>query len=183
MNDPAQPTHADVPLSGEALASWPLDEVRTARAALIEEETGLSYLRRLVQGPLDIVRGERARRGAGEGSDLTALVDALPSLLADGTRAGGLGRAPQRLEPTRVDPDLVAELDALLAGVGMGGGGIAEVTTAGDDALDALAVELGAFERRVSARRRLLQDRIDALQGELTRRYRTGEASVESLLD
>src|SRR5438045_1013929 len=38
------------------------------------------------------------------------------------------------------------------------------------------------FAREVSSTRRQLFDRIDALQGEITRRYRTGEASVESLL-
>ena len=34
----------------------------------------------------------------------------------------------------------------------------------------------------MSRRRRSLHERIDALQAEITRRYRTGEASVESLL-
>ena len=38
------------------------------------------------------------------------------------------------------------------------------------------------LERQVSERRQALFTRIDALQAELTRRYKTGEASVESLL-
>ena len=37
------------------LATLPLDEVRSRRAALQGDEVGLSYLRRLVQGRLDIV--------------------------------------------------------------------------------------------------------------------------------
>ena len=37
-------------------------------------------------------------------------------------------------------------------------------------------------QHTVSSRRRALFDHIDALQAELTRRYKTGEASVESLL-
>jgi hypothetical protein len=41
---------------------------------------------------------------------------------------------------------------------------------------------LEALEREISDRRRQFFDRIDTLQAEITRRYRTGEASVESLL-
>ena len=39
-----------------------------------------------------------------------------------------------------------------------------------------------AHEAELSARRRTLHERIDVLQAEITRRYKTGEASVESLL-
>jgi hypothetical protein len=52
-----------------------------------------------------------------------------------------------------------------------------------DADLAGLAHDLAAFERKVSEQRRAFFDRIDALQAELTRRYKTGEASVESLLD
>jgi len=45
-----------------------------------------------------------------------------------------------------------------------------------------VAESLAGFERTVSALRRTLFDRIDAIEAELTRRYRTGEASVDSLL-
>ena len=38
------------------------------------------------------------------------------------------------------------------------------------------------LERHVSGQRRALHERIDALQEELVRRYKTGEASVDSLL-
>jgi hypothetical protein len=41
---------------------------------------------------------------------------------------------------------------------------------------------LSDLEHAVSARRRSLHERIDALQSELTRRYKTGEATVDSLL-
>ena len=45
-----------------------------------------------------------------------------------------------------------------------------------------MADQLTAFEQRVSGHRRELFERIDALQAEITRRYKTGEASVDSLL-
>jgi hypothetical protein len=162
----------------DGLASRPIDEVRTLRADCVEVETGLSYLRRMVQGPLDIVHREQRHRSSGAEGDLSSLVDELPDVLAEGTRSSGVGRLPQTLEPTSVDPALEAELGVLI-----GDGRIGTVTEMSDPDLGELAERLSAFERRVSERRRAFHERIDALQAELTRRYRTGEASVESLLD
>ncbi len=54
--------------------------------------------------------------------------------------------------------------------------------TLSTEELDQLHVDLEQLEHEVSNRRRQFFDRIDALQAEITRRYRTGEASVESLL-
>jgi hypothetical protein len=174
MTDAAPPEPADA----SDLADLPIDDLRALRTVCVDDETGLSYLRRMVQGPLDIVRGEITRRDAGGGSDLAGLVGDLPSLLADGTRAGDGGRLPHGLEPTRIDPGLQAELSSLL-----GEADIASVTELDDDQLAEVARDLAAFERKVSERRRALHRLIDAYQAELTRRYRTGEASVESLLD
>jgi hypothetical protein len=162
----------------DELSARPIDEVRSLRAQCIDVETGLSYLRRMVQGPLDIVQREQNRRSSGTESDLATLVDELPDLLAEHTRSSGVGRLPQTLEPTTVDPALAAELDGLV-----GGGRIATVPDMSDADLDALAAGLAAFERKVSEQRHAYFERIDALQAELTRRYRTGEATVESLLD
>ena len=57
-----------------------------------------------------------------------------------------------------------------------------DVTSIDDGTLVDLQDRLTDFEHRVSERRRAYFDRIDALQAELTRRYRTGEASVDNLL-
>jgi hypothetical protein len=175
-------TDADHLLEPDALddlTAVPIEELRRLRAEHAAVETGLSYLRRMVQGPLDIVRREQARRAGGEReTGLSELVEELPGILADGPRGAGLGRLPQTLEPTEIDPALQAELDALV-----GDGRVAAVTTMDDEELAALARALAEFEARVSARRRAFHERLDALQAELARRYRTGEASVESLLD
>lgn len=162
----------------DALATRPIDEVRTLRAECVDVETGLSFLRRMVQGPLDIVHREQARRSSGTEGNLATIVDELPGVLAEHTRSAGVGRLPQTLEPTSVDPELEAELEAIV-----GGGSISKVTEMTDPDLEALAANLATFERKVSEQRRAFFDRIDALQAELTRRYKTGEASVESLLD
>jgi hypothetical protein len=160
------------------LPSKSIDDVRAMRSECVDVETGLSYLRRMVQGPLDIVHREQAHRESGVDGDLSSLVDELAEVLADGTRSGGVGRLPQTLEPTMVDADLQADLDALLAD-----GKITGITAMSDAELAGLADALQDIERRVSQRRRAFHVRIDALQAELTRRYQTGEASVESLLE
>ena len=74
----------------DGLGQISLDELRERRKEAEQEETDLSYMRRLLQGRLDILRAELARR-AGDGSDL---MDALPQILADEPSGGphGLGR-------------------------------------------------------------------------------------------
>src|SRR5947209_17755829 len=82
------------------LGQVPLDELRQRRLDAEQEETDLSYLRRLLQGRLDILRAELARRDGQE----TDLVQALPRILADDHSGGprGLGRHVTS-EPSRAD--------------------------------------------------------------------------------
>jgi hypothetical protein len=80
------------------------------------------------------------------------------------------------MAPDAVDVD-TAELDAIA-----GPGGLARLTDQTDAELVRLVEELSTYEAHISVQRRSLHERIDALQAEITRRYRTGEASVESLL-
>src|SRR5205823_1705359 len=100
----------------DGIATLPMDEVRSLRKEAEQEETDLSYLRRLLQGRLDILRAELARRS---GATSGTLVDALPKILADeGTTTSprGLGRH-MAAEPSRADSHrrhveaLVADVD------------------------------------------------------------------------
>jgi hypothetical protein len=160
------------------VTSRPLDEVRTMRTECQEVETGLSYLRRLVQGRLDIVGLELQRRAdGGDPGDLADLIARLPETLADRTRTPGTGRLPQLLAPGEVDPDLQAELDSIAAD-----GDPTDLTHLSDEELRTTADRLADLEHRVSAHRKALFERIDTLQAEITRRYRTGEASIDTLL-
>ena len=162
----------------DGLQQRPLDDVRAMRTECIDIETGFSYLRRMVQGPLDIVKREIERRANGESTDLATLLAELPDTLSDTPRPPGLGRLSQTLEPTRLDAALLDELDALV-----GSGRLGTVTDMDDDALAALAAQLTSFELRVSDQRRAFFDIIDSLQAEIARRYRDGEASVDALLN
>ena len=160
------------------LASRPMDEVRSMRTECQEVETGLSLLRRMVQGRLDIVGVELTRRAeGGDPADLPDLIARLPEVLSDRTHAPGVGRLPQLMAPGGLPADLEAELDAIV-----GAGHLADLPSVDDDHLRAMADDLSTFEHKVSGHRHDLFERIDALQAEITRRYRTGEASVDSLL-
>lgn len=160
------------------LQQIPIEELRAKRAACKEIETGLSYLRRLIQGRLDVVAAEQSRRDeGGDGDDLEDLIARLPELLAGSTRSPGNGRLPESIGTGTVDEALAARLDGIINHAHLDDPG-----QLGDDALTAAREELTAFEHEVSGLRRALFDRLDAFEAELTRRYRTGEASVDSLL-
>ena len=159
------------------LADRPLPELRAMRADCQEVETGLSLLRRIVQGHLDIVGLERQRRaGGGHPGDRGELLSHLPEVLADRTAGSGPGRLTPLMAPEALDASLEAELTALV------GPGPVDPSTHDDGELADLAEGLAGLEASVSERRRALFDRIDALQQEIARRYRDGDASVDTLL-
>jgi hypothetical protein len=159
------------------LTALSMEELRAKRAESQAVETGLSYLRRLAQGRLDIVAAEQRRRSeGGERVEAQDLVASLSDILGDHLIAPGNGRLPQLLSPDLEAFD-TEPLDAIA-----GPNRLANLGDCSDDDLADLVEKLSAFEAEVSAERRTLFATIDALQAEITRRYKTGEASVESLL-
>ena len=159
------------------LAHRSVAEVRALRETCQSVETQLSYLRRLVQGRHDIVTGELdRRRHGGATDDVHGLVERLPEILADRIHAPGPGRLPVGMEPGELTGTLVDRLEAIGEVVSVD----AAATT--DEQLEEAATQLTALEHEVSGLRRQLFDRIDALQTEITRRYKDGEANVEDIL-
>ena len=159
------------------LTALSMEELRAKRAESQAVEVGLSYLRRLAQGRLDIVAAEKRRRA--EGGELVAtedLVASLSDILGEHLTAPGNGRLPQLLGPDLEHIDS-SELDAIA-----GPGTLGALPDLPEEQLTHLLEELAAYETAVSAKRRALFEQIDALQAEITRRYKSGEASVESLL-
>ena len=73
--------------------------------------------------------------------------------------------------------ELEDELETILSAAD-----ISSVVDLDESALAALVERLEGFEHRVSNHRRSLFTTIDTLQAEITRRYKTGEANVDSLL-
>lgn len=164
----------------EGIAELPIEDVRARREACKETEVGLSYVRRVVQGRLDIVLADIQRRQSGEGpSDLASLVEQLKrgEILGDKVRAPGVGRLPTYMAPADSDGTMSEELDRVI-----GKARLEALPDLSDAEVQQVADDLGALERTVSAQRRALHERIDAFQEEIVRRYRTGEASVDTLL-
>ena len=164
---------ADDYLAG--VGTIPLPELRKKREDAEQEEVDVSYVRRLIQGRIDILRAELAHRtGDARGS----LLAELPQILGDtGPRTAprGMGRH-STVEPSRADEHR-RYVEALVADVDLSDvSGMSE---------EELRNALAAFEREehdLSEKRRKLFGVVDACSAEITRRYRDGEADVSDLL-
>ncbi len=166
----------------ENILSVPLAEVRTRRAACQSAETALSYVRRLIQGRLDIAAAALAAHTSDGETGLSSLVARLPEILADQSRDFSPVTRLEGITDFEQDPDLYAkplvdELDKIAGAEGLGDG-----ADSSEDSLRKTIDELGDLEQRVSAVRKKVHEAIDTLQEEIVRRYKTGEASVDSLL-
>jgi hypothetical protein len=162
------------PAYTQGLAGRPLVEVRTLRDEAAQEETDLSYLRRLLHGRIDIVRAEQERRANGDDTKVVERLAAILSANALGP-ATGSGRHTT-LEPSRAEAHR-RHVEALVSDVDL-----SDVGSLPDDRLDhALQTYLGE-EASVSARRREVQRVMDLLNEEIAGRYRQGRASVDELL-
>jgi hypothetical protein len=155
----------------------PVEEIRAMRAECQEAEVALSYLRRLVQGRLDIVHIYLDPPAGDATPELSTIVSELPGILAGPGRPPGPGHLPMLLSPDTEESDLTSQLDEILDAEGIGN--LAQLDR----------VELGEFskrletlERNVSYDRRALHVVIDRLQAEIVERYKTGRASVDGLL-
>jgi hypothetical protein len=156
-----------------------LADLRAKRQACAELETDLSYLRRLAQARVDLIVAESERRHLGQSEPAPeSLVEQLPQILGEHTHAEGLGRLPTFFAPAEgTQLSLTARVEALLPSDKLES--LATLSTA---ELNELLTSLSNLERDVSAERRALHDIQDRLQEELVRRYRSGEASVDTLL-
>ncbi len=169
--DPAgQPDQAADP----ALVAMPLDELRALRGDLQHEDDAISYVRRLAQARIDLVRAVQRHRAAGESGPPTG---ELPIILKEHLTATGGSPRPPRPADDFSDHILATELEALCDDYGG-----ADVSSLADDKLAEFSSALQQFEQARSHERKELFGRIDALSAELVRRYRDGEADVDGLL-
>jgi hypothetical protein len=150
-----------------------LDELRSLRNRLQNEDDEVSYVRRVAQARVDLVRAEHHRRDRGESpEDLSSEL----RVVLSSHLTGGTPRPPRPVDNV-ADNALSDELDGVCAEHGFSR--LEDLTIV---ELTDLERHLTAFERRVSDDRRERYDRLDALSAELVRRYRDGEASVDGLL-
>lgn len=162
----------------EGLERRSTDEIRAMRDECEEEETGISYARRVLQGRLDIIRAELLRRDEATAPEAADLLARLPAILADPghTSDPAKARAPRYLMPPHVEHarraiDRVADEQA-----------VTRLEERSFTELETMVDDLAALEETLSAQRRLLFQRIDRLQEELIRRYKSGAADVADIL-
>lgn len=157
-------------------AELTLEELRAERGRLQAEEDVVSYVRRLAQGRVDMLRAELRRRVEHDPNTPSGDISGeLPNIL--GTHVAAGSARPPRDTAVATDHELVAELDQIC-----GNGGFDDMRNATDEQIGALITSVGDWEKARSANRSELFQRIDALTAELGRRYSDGRASVDALL-
>lgn len=158
------------------LGSIDMDQLRAKRLECEDEEAGLSYVRRVVQGRLDILRSEAERRRSGGGSgDVASLVSQLPEILSDRVHSPGPVRRSPVAQGERAGEGL-AGIDAVAPPERT-----VRVPEVPDDELAAMIAGLDEMQARLSKVRRSLHRVIDQIHEELVSRYQRG-ADVDALL-
>ena len=166
------------------VTSLTLEEVRRRRGACQDAEEALSLHRRLVQGRLDIVQADLYRRaGGGLGEDAASLVAALPDILVEhGDRHLGPGRLTSvDTNETQLGPDfdeLTAKIESIVDGAKL-----SNLDKLEESEVRNMADQLDDLEKSISGNRHQLHNHIDRFQEEIVRRYKSGEASVDGLLN
>ncbi|MFD7991105.1 RsiG family protein [Streptomyces mexicanus] len=180
VEDPALPGDRHEP----DLALLSLAELRTLRRQAQRDEADLSYVRRLLQGRIDILRAEQARRvpgavvdsGRDSSAERASVVERLAEILRDGparqrssARHLTLG-TPQGEEYRQLAAQMLGEVE------------LSDLEARTDLELRVAMARLVGYERQVSRRRQQLQRTADDCSAEIARRYREGEAQVDDLL-
>lgn len=149
--------------------SMSLTELREARSRLNADEDAVSFVRRLTQGRLDLVRAELKHRRGGE-DDTANLARVF------GQEHGGGSNRPPRDTEVPVGHPLVIALEKICEELGFG-----QLRTLQVPELEALEVSLATFERERSEERKALFSSIDALTTELVSRLKGGGADVDAM--
>lgn len=163
------------------LGSLSTDEIRKRRWECDTVEAEVSYARRLLQGRVDILSHELERRARGGEPKVDELREKLPHILAPprpsvDRDSCGSGRHNRVVEPPdpeqqRRDVDQMASTTTLAH--------LSEKTT---KEIDAIVERLAAAEADASEKRKKVQEVLDALTGELVRRYKQGDEIPTQLL-
>ncbi len=179
----------------DGLEAAPVAELRARRDDCQRAEVVLSYLRRVLQGEIDLVLAEIEIRRDGGRSDIGRLVDELPTILSSATASltepahSSVHTMPAVAEMMDLQHDV--PLEVLLAQVLSHDEGHvapgellpgANLCTLGDSELGAVLERLRDEETTLSSKRRVLHERIDAIQATIVDRYKSGAADPDSLL-
>jgi len=170
------------------ISAVPIEDLRSLRAECAQVEGDISFVRRVVQGRLDMIGYEAARRvpqtgrRSSDGGQIDTTVNILFDLPDVLTTGGATPLASQRHmgahEPGPVAISLASDVDAII-----GSDEMAALASLSDERLSAIMESLRGCEMEMSGMRRQLHERIDAIQAEVVRRYQAGEASADFFLN
>lgn len=152
-------------------AALSVADLRALRSRLQTEDDVVSYVRRIAQARCDLLAARYLEENP-QGDVTGELGRVLSQHLT-----GGPPRPPRSVEPVDDHP-LLARLEEVCAAHGFAR---AEELTPAE--IHRLVEAISAFEQEVSRDRRARYEVLDALSAELVRRYRSGEAQVDSLLE
>lgn len=174
MTEPANRRRVDRILDSayvEALDRREIDDLRLMRAECGEVETEFSYVRRLAQARLEILRAEIDRRE--RGGDLGDLVESLPRILAGDSPPTDIAgtRVTQSLAPS-MSINFDRGLEHLISD-----STLVNLPNLSEAELGTTIGELTELEREVSGVRRELHAVMDRLDVELGARLRTMQQS------
>lgn len=163
----------------EGLDTLPTEEIRARRADAQAEEEAVSYVRRLLQGRLDILRAELIRRTDAGSTDAADLLSQLSGVLSDdvGGSRDQLAARATRLRVPEGTEGYTERLDAVLDA-----SALEELDGRTVQTLQAFIDRLTEHEHELSELRQQLFVRIDALRSELAGRYKDGRAVIGDLL-
>lgn len=148
-----------------------LADIRARRSELQRREDVVSFVRRLAQGRIDLVRDEQRRRVSGAPADSRDLASRLADVF--GQQQGGGSARPPRETIVPTDDPLSAQLDELCAEFNF-----EDLDSLSNSSLSALESALSLFEQSCSRDRHELFEQIDALTAELVRRLKEGGAGA-----
>lgn len=147
------------------------DEVRERRDLARDEREFQSYLRRLVQARIDVLKAERGRRTSG--GEAAPLLDRITQALASGPQ----GRSRGEVVRVQLPEDDMEEAERRISSV-LGEADLVGLEALDDAAVDRMLADLLELEREVSSSRAEVLRVVDDLQEELKGRYRADPSQI-----
>lgn len=161
----------------QGLTELSMEDLRAMRDECAEGETEVSFERRLCQARIDILSAELDNRSGISTGDL---ISRLPQILSE-ERSGGSGgvlpsRAPDLSIPRNTDiprrrvEEIVGEQT------------LARLSQIPSEEIKKIIESLAEHEKTLSEKRKRVHEVLDSVQGEIVRRYTSGEEDVDNVL-
>jgi DNA repair exonuclease SbcCD ATPase subunit len=160
----------------DGLTERPLGELKQMRAECSAVESELSFDRRLCQARIEILKAELDRRRSGSQRDL---IERLPEVLS-----GPVSRRDTPLPERAPDFPIPRTTEVpRRGGEGIAGEqAFARLVHLTVEEIEQMARALEEQERELSESRKAIHEVLDAIQAEIVRRYKSGEADPTAAL-